>query len=136
MTSIHDLNIVPNQPFKNPNGSDSYYCKFCHSYSANFYKSAIREHYSRCRACHKKTLDKKKSELSPTDRLVKKLKHNLIQKNQHQLARSLKPEHIAKILKNEGIFDDQVDKVKTITCSHDPTHDIWKFNVHIMQTGK
>ena len=117
------------QPFLNPDGSDTYYCKFCQTYSDDFYPSAIEEQYPRCRPCHNLVLQKKKQSLTPIEVLIKKLKSNLIYHKQHKMARAIKRDHVIKILEDQGVGIEHINKVKTISCCYDPIHDTWKFKL-------
>lgn len=136
MTSMDNLFFETHQqPFKNPNGSATYYCKFCQTYSDDFYPSAIREEYSRCRPCHSLVLEKKKKSQTPIDVLVKRLKNNLIYHKQHHMARKIKRSHVVKILEDHGLSTvEHIHRVKTISCCYDPIHKRWTFKLVFTKT--
>lgn len=114
-------------PFKGPDG---YYCNSCSSYSQDFYHSAIRTGYRRCRGCHRAQLKLQQSQKTKVEKLAKKLQYNFKYQRRPEFAKGVTTQHVMHILKNQGIeYEDQLDLVKTITPCHDPITQQWNFKV-------
>ena len=121
-----EIQINPVQPFKHPNGESSYYCNQCEGYSIDFYESAIKTGYRRCRRCHNKTIQKRESQKTKLDKLVKKLKYNFVYKQRRDLAKDVSNQHVLQALKTHDIvYEAQLDQVKTIVPIYDPVNKRW-----------
>ena len=129
---MQQVQITPvHEPlFVNPEDSFSYYCNSCKGYSRNFYNSAVRTEYRRCRDCHQRTMKARKSQQTKIDKLVKKLKYNFKYQRRPDVAKAVTADHVRSILKNHVIeFEDQLDLVKTISPNYDPVGNTWRFTV-------
>jgi len=132
MTVQHPVEIAPVQEpsFVSPCDEFSFYCNSCKSYSRDFYNSAVKTGYRRCRPCHQATTKARLSQQTTFDELVKKLKSNFTYKRQTRIAKAVKEEHVRAILKNQGIeFEDQLNFVKTISPNYDPMSEKWTYTV-------
>lgn len=121
------INPVDEIPFATSGG---WWCNACRRRSKDFYHSAVRTGYRRCRKCHRAVMDKKQAQRTKVDALVRKLKYNLKYQRRPKLAKGVSRGHVLQILKHNGIeYDDQLDSVKTISPSFDPSANQWDFNV-------
>ena len=122
------IDAVPEHPFVSPSDQSSYYCNGCERYSRDFYNSAVKTGYRRCRACHQKILKARQAQQTNLDCLVIKLKSNFKYQGRRDLAKAVTTEHVNAILSNHGIKD-QVNVVKTISSNFDPVARAWLFTV-------
>lgn len=117
-------------PFVSPSDKTQYFCNICKRYSPDFYPSSIKTKDRRCRPCQALAQRNRSQGLAKIDRLLKKLKYNLIYNKQNSLARACRREHVVQILKHNGITtEDQLQLVKTISPNFDPVSKKWRYNV-------
>jgi len=127
-----DITIAPRKdhPFISLSDPTQYFCNICKRYSPDFYPSSIKNKDRRCRPCQARAQRNRGEGLAKIDRLLKKLKYNLIYNKQNRLARACRREHILQILKHNGITtEDQLELVKTISPNFDPLGKKWRYTV-------
>jgi transposase-like protein len=116
---MHQIEIAP-IPFVNQLNPRSFYCNLCKAYSTNFYKSAMNTGYRRCRDCHRKRIQGRKSRMGKLDLLLRKLKTSLCNHNRKDLARMVTLEHVKSILQANCLeTEDEIKRVKAIKPSFD-----------------
>ena len=114
-------------PFASPEG---WWCNTCRRRSKDFYNSAVRTGYKRCRQCHKTGLKRRNAQKTKLDWLTRKLQYNFKYQRRPELAKAVTSKHVLQILMNQGIeYDDQLEMVKTISPSFDPLLQNWDFRV-------
>ena len=136
--SDSDTNIEPyhEPPFESPTTKGCYYCKICSTYTNDFYPSAVQTADRRCRPCQQQKQRTYRQSLSLIDKLVKKLKYNLIYNKQSKMARACTRTHVIKILSSQGVADpEQLNFVKTISPNFDPISNQWRYKV-VFHTGQ
>lgn len=114
-------------PFTGPNG---HYCNHCESYSNDFYESAIKTQYRRCRPCHQEKVQLRKSKQTQLSKLAKRLKYNFVYQKRSDLAKLVTHQQVLEILKeNDIVYEQQLDTVKTIAAKYDAKQEAWMYKV-------
>jgi hypothetical protein len=130
-----EIHPVQQHSFVNPVDDASYYCNSCEQYSKAFYHSAIKTKYRRCVPCHRSTLRELNDQRDDVDRLVAKLKNNLIYHRRGDMARAVSRDHVIDIIKQEGLlYAIQLQLIKTISPNYDLIKQRWTFKV-VFKTG-
>ena len=124
VTAVKIDPVVP-KPFKHPTDANKFYCNLCQSYSDNFYKSALRTAYKRCRDCHRERVARKKEAQSHLDVLVCKLKDSFRHRGHSAMARGVSKEHVRMILDHQQA----TDRVKAITPTWDAASQTWQYKL-------
>jgi len=129
--TMQEIRITPAvRPFIHPSGNATYYCNQCESYSNDFYRSAIKSEYRRCRRCHRRKVEERASQRTKLEKLVKKLKYNFIYQQRRDLAKGVRTQHVLQVLKAHGIvYESQLDLVKTIVPNYDLVNKSWRLKV-------